>query len=179
MVRGPGETGQLLFSPKPENLYMLPVWGLGCGSFELDRGIHAIPSYPEPSCPWSPALGPPGESIFPSPPPPSSASNLTLLLTTCYFFLLFRATPVAHGGSQARGPIMLLAYMTATAGSKSCLQPTRQVMATLDPRPTEGGQRLTPHPNGCWSDSFTAPQGELPTCYFLVSVTLLSPGSSL
>ena len=42
MVRGPGETGQLPFSPKPENLYMLPVWGLGCGSFELDRGIHAI-----------------------------------------------------------------------------------------------------------------------------------------
>ena len=44
------------------------------------------------------------------------------------YFLLFRATPTAYGGSQARGPIRatLLAYTTATAtvGSEPCLQPT-------------------------------------------------------
>ena len=65
-----------------------------------------------------------------------------------FFFCLFRAVPTAYGGSQARGQIgtIALAYATATAmldqscsrrshsnmGFKPHLQPTPQLMATLD-----------------------------------------------
>ena len=53
------------------------------------------------------------------------------------FFLLFRATPVACGGSQARGLIEALAASLrqshSNTGSQSLLQPTPQLTATQDP----------------------------------------------
>ena len=49
-----------------------------------------------------------------------------------FFFCFFRATPVAYGGSQARGPTgaIVLGYATVTAMH---LQPTPQLIATPDP----------------------------------------------
>ena len=57
---------------------------------------------------------------------------------TCSFFFicLFRAAPMAYGGSQARGWIGAasagLHHSYSNAGSKLSLQPTPQLMATLD-----------------------------------------------
>ena len=69
-------------------------------------------------------------------------------------FLLFRATPVAYGGSQARGPIGAAAaglhHSRSNAGSELGLRPTPQLMATPDPQPTEQGQGLNLHPHGYW-----------------------------
>ena len=56
---------------------------------------------------------------------------------TFFFVGLFRATPTAHGGSQARGPV------GATAASLH--HSSRQ----LDPQPTERSQGANPHPRGC------------------------------
>ena len=56
-----------------------------------------------------------------------------------FFFGLFRDIPTAYGGSQARGPVEDLAtslrhsHSNARSRSKSCLQPTPQLMATPDP----------------------------------------------
>ena len=57
-----------------------------------------------------------------------------------FFFCLFafpRATPVAHGGSQARGRIEAVAtglhHSHSNTGPEPCLQPTPQLMATPDP----------------------------------------------
>ena len=57
-----------------------------------------------------------------------------------FFFCLFafsRATLMAHGGSQARGPIgaaaASLCHGHSNVGSKPYLQPTPQLTATLDP----------------------------------------------
>ena len=54
-----------------------------------------------------------------------------------FFLLLFRATPVAYGGSQARGPIGAVAaclhHSHSNAISEPCLPPTPQVTARLDP----------------------------------------------
>ena len=53
------------------------------------------------------------------------------------FFGLFRAAPMAHGGSQARGLIGAIAaglcHSHSSAGSKPYLQPTPQLMAMPDP----------------------------------------------
>ena len=53
------------------------------------------------------------------------------------FILLFRATPEAFGGTQARGPIggtaASLRHSHNNAGSKLCLRPTPQLTATPDP----------------------------------------------
>ena len=53
------------------------------------------------------------------------------------FYLLFRATPAAYGSFQARGRIRSPAAGLPTAHSNTrsepCLQPTAQLMATLDP----------------------------------------------
>ena len=52
---------------------------------------------------------------------------------------LFRAAPVAYGGSQAGGPIGAVAASLchsqshSNAGSQLCLQPPPQLTATLDP----------------------------------------------
>ena len=52
-----------------------------------------------------------------------------------YLFCLFKATPIANGGSQARGPIGATAARLyhSNARSKLYLQPTPQLMATPDP----------------------------------------------
>ena len=74
------------------------------------------------------------------------------------FFFNFRASPVAYGGSQARGRIEALSaslhHSHRNVGSKPCLWPTPQLKAMPDPQPTEQGQRLNLHPHGWWSDSF-------------------------
>ena len=75
-----------------------------------------------------------------------------------FFFLLllfsFRATPRAYGGSQARGRIRAAAaghshsHSHSYAGSEPRLQPTPQLMAAVDPSPTERGQGSNLHPHG-------------------------------
>ena len=57
-----------------------------------------------------------------------------------YFFIFFvfsRATPVAHGGSQARGLIRAIVaglhQSHSNAGSEPRLQPTPQLTATPNP----------------------------------------------
>ena len=55
-----------------------------------------------------------------------------------FFFCLFRAALAACGGSQSRGWIRAAAagHSHSLSGSKPCLQPTPQLMATSDPQPT-------------------------------------------
>ena len=54
-----------------------------------------------------------------------------------FFFCIFRAALVAHGDSQARGQIgavnACLHHSYSNSRSKLYLQPTPQLMATLDP----------------------------------------------
>ena len=54
-----------------------------------------------------------------------------------FFFLLFRATPEAYGGSQARGPVGATAaglhHSHSNTRSKLHIQTTPQLTATLDP----------------------------------------------
>ena len=49
------------------------------------------------------------------------------------FFLLFKAAPVAYGGSQTKGQIRAtvagLCYSQSNVGSELCLQPTPQLTA--------------------------------------------------
>ena len=65
------------------------------------------------------------------------AYHLWKLCTLTFFFCLFRATPEACGGSQARGPIGAeatgLCHSHSNAGSKPYLWPTPQLTATPDP----------------------------------------------
>ena len=79
-------------------------------------------------------------------------SSINLLL-----FCLFRATPVAYGGSQARGQIRATAsslyHSHSNAGSEPHLQPPPQLMATPDPWPTEQVQEPNPHLHGYQSGS--------------------------
>ena len=70
----------------------------------------------------------------------------------CFLFFVFsRATPMAYGGSQARGPIGAVAsglhHRHSNSGSKPHLRPIPQLMATPDPQPTQQGRgsNLTPH----------------------------------
>ena len=55
----------------------------------------------------------------------------------CFVFCLFRAAPVAYGGSQARGPIRATAaslhHSHNNARSEPHLLPTTQLMAMSDP----------------------------------------------
>ena len=77
------------------------------------------------------------------------------LLSFFFFFCLFRATPTAQGGSQARGRIRAVAAgHVSHARSQPRLQPTPQLAAMLDPEPTEQGQGLNLRPHGYQSDSF-------------------------
>ena len=68
-----------------------------------------------------------------------------LFIYICPFF--FRAIPAACGISQARAQIGATAaglhHSHSNVRSESHLQPTLQLMAMLDPRPTEQGQELT------------------------------------
>ena len=94
---------------------------------------------------------------FPSCPDPhklnSQDHRLRLqvtLLFQCLFF--FKATPVAHGGSQARSQIRAAAaglhHSHSDVGSKPRLRPTPQLRATPDPNPTERGQGSNPQSHG-------------------------------
>ena len=62
------------------------------------------------------------------------SSPLSFLL---FFFCLSRAAPAAYGRSQARGPIGAVAaglhHSHSSARSEPHVQPTMQLMATLDP----------------------------------------------
>ena len=73
-------------------------------------------------------------------------------------FCLFRGTPMAYGGSQARGLIRAVAsslcHCHSSARSKLCLQPTPRFMATSGPQPTKQGQGLNLQPHSSQSDSF-------------------------
>ena len=63
-----------------------------------------------------------------------------------YFFFLFRAAPVAHGGSQARGGFEVVDTSrhctNSNARSELRLRPTPQLTAKPVPQPTERGQGL-------------------------------------
>ena len=68
----------------------------------------------------------------------SFLGNITVSLNSFFFFfLLFRATPVAYGSSQASGQTGAIAaglhHSHSNVGYKPHLRPTLQVMATLDP----------------------------------------------
>ena len=69
-----------------------------------------------------------------------------------FFPPLFRATPLAYGGFQARGLIRATAaghsHSRSNACTEPCLQPTPQITAMPDPEPTERGQGLNWHPHG-------------------------------
>ena len=69
-----------------------------------------------------------------------------MLLLLLLLFLPFRATPVAYGGSQAKGLIGATAaglrHSHSNARSEPHLPPTPQLTEMLDPRPTEEGQGL-------------------------------------
>ena len=71
---------------------------------------------------------------------------------TYILFLPFRAAPAVYISSPAGGWIgaaaALPCHSHSNMGSEPHLQPTPQLMATLDPRPTERGQGLNPHPHG-------------------------------
>jgi len=73
-------------------------------------------------------------------------------ICTLLFFFLFRASPAAYGGSQARGPIRATAaslhHSHGNARSEPCLRPTPQLTATADPELTERGQGSNPQPHG-------------------------------
>ena len=78
-----------------------------------------------------------------------------LLITIFFYFCLFafsRATPVAYGGSQARGLLRVVAaglhQSHSNSGSEPHLQPTPQLTATPDPQPTEQSQRSNPQSRG-------------------------------
>ena len=62
---------------------------------------------------------------------------LFLFLLSLFFLSFSRATPAAHGGSQARGPIGAAAAGLppgpSNTGSEPHLQPTPQLTAMLDP----------------------------------------------
>ena len=75
-----------------------------------------------------------------------------------FFFGLFRVTPSAYGGSQARGWIRAVAAGLCQSHSNARpelpLWPTQQLMAMPDPQPTEQGQGSNLQPHGSQSDLF-------------------------
>ena len=69
---------------------------------------------------------------------PDYLDQVVFFLFVCFcFFAFFRAAPAAYGGSQARGQIGAVAtglhQSHSNVGSEPHLQPTPQLMATLDP----------------------------------------------
>ena len=71
-----------------------------------------------------------------------NSAAVNIRVHASFFFLLFRATPLAYGSSHTKGQMGAAAagHSHSHARSKPCLQPTRQLMAMLDPSPTEQGQ---------------------------------------
>ena len=95
-----------------------------------------------------------------------------------FFFGLFRAIPMAYGGSQARGRIGVVAtslhHSYSNEGSNPCLRPTPQLKATLDPQPTEQGQGLNLWIHGYWLYSFLLSHDSNSWIYFLSDETQTS-----
>ena len=62
---------------------------------------------------------------------------LFIFIFILFYFLLFRAAPVANGGSQARGPLGAIAaglrHSHSYARSEPCLRPTPQLTVMPDP----------------------------------------------
>ena len=60
-----------------------------------------------------------------------------LCVCVCVCVCVFRAAPVAYGGSQTRGQIRAVAaglhHSHSNVGPEPCLQPTPHLMVTLDP----------------------------------------------
>ena len=69
-----------------------------------------------------------------------------------FFFLLFSVVSMACGGSQGRGLIRATAaglhQSHSNVRSEPCLRPTPQLLAMLDPQPTERDQGLNLQPHG-------------------------------
>ena len=80
----------------------------------------------------------------------SSAKNMRVYVSFFFFFCIFAiswAALAAYGGSQARGLIGPLAaglrHSHSNTGSEPHLQPTPQLVATLDPEPTSKARDQT------------------------------------
>ena len=96
-----------------------------------------------------------------------------------FFFLLFRAIPTVYGSSQARGRngavAASLCHSHRSTRSELCLWPTPQLMAILDPWPTEQGQGLNPHPHTSQVCNLLSHNGNsLPQCLDYCSFVILS-----
>ena len=87
-------------------------------------------------------MGTPIPFFSPHHDPSQDIANLFLLyFIYLVIFGLFRDAPGAYGGSQAKGLIGAVAaglrhshsHSYSNTKSKPCLQPTSQLMATLDP----------------------------------------------
>ena len=70
----------------------------------------------------------------------------------CCYYSLFRAASAAYLISWARGGIQATAasphHSHSNSESEPCLRPTSQLMATLNPRPTDRGQGSYQSPHG-------------------------------
>ena len=68
------------------------------------------------------------------------------------FYFIFLGMHMAYGSSQAKGligaPAAGLHHSHSNARFELDLQPTPQLMATLDPEPTQQGQGLNLQPHG-------------------------------
>ena len=68
-------------------------------------------------------------------------------------FCLFRAAPMAYGGSQATGQILAVAaglhHSHSNSGSEARLRRTPQLTAMADPQPNEQGQGSNTYSHGC------------------------------
>ena len=62
-----------------------------------------------------------------------STVTFTFLIKKKFFFCLFRAAPMAYGGSQARFPDASLRHSHSDTRSKPHLSPTAQLTVAMDP----------------------------------------------
>ena len=69
------------------------------------------------------------------------------------------AVPAGYRSSQAKGQICAAAaglhHSHSNSGSEPRLQPTPQLVATLDTQPAEQGQGLNPYPHGYQTPIFS------------------------
>ena len=74
----------------------------------------------------------------------STQERVSSLWVLFVCFLLFKAAPVAYGGSQDRGRIGAIAaglcHSHSNEGLEPCLQPIPQLTAVPDPQPTDTSQ---------------------------------------
>ena len=106
-------------------------------------------------------------------PPHVFFSSISFSLLFC----LFRAAPVAYGGSQARISVGAIAashsHSYSNAGSEPCLQPTPRLTAAPDLSPTEWCQGMEPESSRILAGFITdEPQWKLPLTLFSHVLTL-------